>query len=141
MSDPQTWLALATLTALEIVLGVDNIIFISILTGRLPAHQQARARSIGLVLAMGMRILLLISLVWIMRLTAPLWSTLETLHPLLWRQGRQFPASNAVKRTLSLVCNPDPPSTKALTECSHLSKRLSTSSCTQTKNGSRGTLQ
>ena len=75
MTDPQTWLALVTLTALEIVLGVDNIIFISILTGRLPAHQQARARSIGLVLAMGMRILLLLSLAWIMRLTAP-WFTL-----------------------------------------------------------------
>lgn len=67
-------LALITLTALEIVLGVDNIIFISILAGKLPAEQQPRARTIGLMLAMGTRILLLLSLAWIMRLTAPLFS-------------------------------------------------------------------
>ncbi|HYI94575.1 MAG TPA: TerC family protein [Bryobacteraceae bacterium] len=65
-------LALVTLTALEIVLGIDNIIFISILAGKLPADQQKRARTLGLSLAMGMRVLLLISLAWIMRLTAPL---------------------------------------------------------------------
>ncbi len=65
-------LALVTLTALEIVLGIDNIIFISILAGKLPAGQQKRARTLGLTLAMGMRVLLLISLAWIMRLTAPL---------------------------------------------------------------------
>ena len=56
LTDPQTWASILTLTALEIVLGIDNIIFISILTGRLPADQQARARTIGLGLAMGMRI-------------------------------------------------------------------------------------
>jgi predicted tellurium resistance membrane protein TerC len=67
-------LALVTLTALEIVLGIDNIIFISILAGKLPAAQQARARTIGLALAMGTRVLLLVSLTWIMRLTAPLFS-------------------------------------------------------------------
>ncbi|HEX8814490.1 MAG TPA: TerC family protein [Terriglobales bacterium] len=65
-------LALVTLTFLEIVLGVDNIIFISILSSKLPASQQSRARRIGLLAAMGMRILLLLSLVWIIRLTAPL---------------------------------------------------------------------
>jgi len=65
-------LALVTLTVLEIVLGIDNIIFISILAGKLPAAQQARARTIGLGLAMGTRVLLLLSLAWIMRLTAPL---------------------------------------------------------------------
>ena len=65
-------LALVTLTALEIVLGIDNIIFISILAGKLPAEQQKRARTLGLSLAMGMRVLLLISIAWIMRLTAPL---------------------------------------------------------------------
>jgi predicted tellurium resistance membrane protein TerC len=65
-------LALVTLTALEIVLGIDNIIFISILAGKLPVEQQKRARTLGLTLAMGMRVLLLISLAWIMRLTAPL---------------------------------------------------------------------
>ncbi len=74
ISDPQAWIALVTLTVLEIVLGVDNIIFISILTGRLPEHQRQSARLIGLGLAMGMRILLLISLAWIIRLTSP-WFT------------------------------------------------------------------
>lgn len=64
--------ALATLTVLEIVLGIDNIVFISILTSKLPAEQQKRARTIGLSLAMGMRIVLLLSISWIMRLTAPL---------------------------------------------------------------------
>lgn len=65
-------LALITLTFLEIVLGVDNVIFISILSSKLPASQQGRARRIGLLAAMGMRILLLLSLVWIIRLTNPL---------------------------------------------------------------------
>lgn len=71
-ADPSAWAALATLTALEIVLGIDNIIFISILTGRLPEDQQARGRTIGLGLAMGMRILLLLSISWVMGLTAVL---------------------------------------------------------------------
>ncbi|HEY7658878.1 MAG TPA: TerC family protein [Burkholderiales bacterium] len=70
--DPHAWLALATLTALEIVLGVDNIIFISVLCGRLPEHQRAKARTIGLVLAMVSRLALLFALTWIMTLTAPL---------------------------------------------------------------------
>ena len=74
IADPQAWAALATLTTLEIVLGIDNIIFISILTGRLPAEQQPRGRTIGLGLAMGMRILLLLSLSWVMGLTDPLFS-------------------------------------------------------------------
>ena len=65
-------LALVTLTALEIVLGIDNIIFISILAGKLPGGQQARARTLGLTIAMGTRVLLLLSITWIMRLTAPL---------------------------------------------------------------------
>ncbi|MCG6874065.1 MAG: TerC family protein [Betaproteobacteria bacterium] len=72
LTDPQVWIALATLTALEIVLGVDNIIFISILVGRLPRAQRNRARTIGLLLAMGTRILLLFSLSWMMTLTNPL---------------------------------------------------------------------
>ncbi len=70
--DPHAWLALATLTALEIVLGVDNIIFISVLCGRLPEHQRAKARTIGLALAMFTRLALLFTLTWIMTLTAPL---------------------------------------------------------------------
>jgi predicted tellurium resistance membrane protein TerC len=68
-------LALVTLTFLEIVLGVDNVIFISILSSKLPASQQGRARRMGLLAAMGMRILLLLSIVWVIRLTAPLFTT------------------------------------------------------------------
>jgi predicted tellurium resistance membrane protein TerC len=71
---PEILIALATLTFLEIVLGVDNIIFISILSGKLPSAQQPMARRVGLLLAMGTRILLLFSLAWIVKLTAPLFS-------------------------------------------------------------------
>lgn len=77
ITDPQSWIALATLTALEIVLGIDNIIFISILTGKLPLNQQPGARTIGLVLAMLTRLMLLFSLTWLMGLTAPLFSVLN----------------------------------------------------------------
>ena len=73
--DPQIWLGLLTLTALEIVLGIDNIVFISILSGRLPATSQRTARLWGLALAMIMRVLLLLSLSWIMGLTQPLFTT------------------------------------------------------------------
>lgn len=76
LADPQTWIAFFTLLALELVLGVDNVIFISILAGKLPAHQQGRARTIGLVLAIVSRILLLFSLSWIIGLTEPLFSVL-----------------------------------------------------------------
>lgn len=72
LSDPQALIGLLTLTALEIVLGIDNIIFISILVGKLPAAQQARARTLGLALAMFTRIALLFSITLIMRLTEPL---------------------------------------------------------------------
>ncbi|HUR96812.1 MAG TPA: TerC family protein [Pyrinomonadaceae bacterium] len=74
ISDPQVWIAFATLTVLELVLGIDNVIFISILSGKLPSAQQARARFVGLTLALGMRILLLLSLTWIIGLTEPLFS-------------------------------------------------------------------
>jgi len=77
ISDPQIWIALATLTALEIVLGVDNIIFISILSGKLPPAQQPRARRLGLLGALVTRVLLLFSLAWIVRLTTPLFTILE----------------------------------------------------------------
>jgi len=70
-------IALATLTFLEVVLGVDNVIFISILVGKLPRDQQPRARTLGLAGAMGMRILLLLSLTWIMRLTQPLFHAFD----------------------------------------------------------------
>ncbi len=74
--DPAMWMAFLTLTALEIVLGIDNIIFIAILVNRLPEHLRAKARFFGLSLAMITRILLLLSLAWIMRLTEPLFTVL-----------------------------------------------------------------
>ena len=76
IADPQAWIALFTLTALEIVLGIDNIIFISILVGRLPESQRQSARLLGLGLAIIMRIILLLSLTWIMKLTEPLFTVL-----------------------------------------------------------------
>jgi predicted tellurium resistance membrane protein TerC len=74
LMSPEIWVAFLTLTALEIVLGIDNIIFISILVSRLPAAQQPKARFFGLALAMGTRILLLLSITWVMRLTNDLFS-------------------------------------------------------------------
>ena len=76
LTNPEIWVAFLTLTALEIVLGIDNIIFISILVSRLPRHQQARARFFGLALAMGTRILLLLSIAWVMRLTTDLFTVM-----------------------------------------------------------------
>ena len=76
ITDPQVWIALATLTVLEIVLGIDNIVFISILVSKLPEHKQPGARTFGLALAMIMRIILLFSLTWIMGLTRPLFTIL-----------------------------------------------------------------
>jgi predicted tellurium resistance membrane protein TerC len=74
LTDPNAWIGLLTLTVLELVLGIDNVIFISILAGKLPRTQRNRARTIGLSLAMLMRILLLLSLSWIMGLTRPLFT-------------------------------------------------------------------
>ena len=76
LTDPQIWISLVTLTALEIVLGIDNIIFISILASKLPTSQQERARRIGLAMAMITRILLLLSLAWLTRLETPLFGLL-----------------------------------------------------------------
>ena len=72
LASPESWIALLTLTALEIVLGIDNIIFISILAGKLPVDQQKQGRQIGLILAMVTRVLLLFSLAWLTRLTTPI---------------------------------------------------------------------
>jgi predicted tellurium resistance membrane protein TerC len=72
MSSPEAWVSLLTLTVLEIVLGIDNIVFISILAGKLPPERQASARQLGLSLAMIMRILLLVGIAWMVKLTAPL---------------------------------------------------------------------
>ena len=124
LMQPATWLALFTLTALELVLGIDNVIFISILVDKLPPHQRERARRIGLFLAMFMRIALLFLLSWIVGLTAPMFSVLE--HPisgrdliliagglfLLWKstkevhqllEGEEGEASNGVKAKFGAV--------------------------------------
>jgi len=74
LSDPSVWIAFATLSVLELVLGIDNIVFISILAGKLPPEQQSRARYIGLALALIMRVILLFSLTWVIGLTAPLFT-------------------------------------------------------------------
>ncbi len=79
INSPQGWIALLTLTLLEIVLGIDNVIFISILSGKLPVEQRAKARQLGLTLALVTRILLLLSIAWIARLTTPLFEL-----PLAW---------------------------------------------------------
>lgn len=76
LASPELWIAFATLLLLEVVLGIDNVVFISILAGRLPAHQQARARTIGLSLALVTRLILLASLSWVIGLTAPLFTVL-----------------------------------------------------------------
>ena len=78
LSNPSLWIAFATLTVLELVLGIDNVIFISILAGKLPAEQQARARYIGLAGAFVMRVILLFSLSWVIGLTAPLFNLFGT---------------------------------------------------------------
>jgi len=124
LMQPATWLALFTLTALELVLGIDNVIFISILVDKLPPHQRERARRIGLFLAMFMRIALLFLLSWIVGLTAPMFSVLE--HPisgrdliliagglfLIWKstkevhqllEGEEGEASNGVKAKFGAV--------------------------------------
>ncbi|WP_130831505.1 TerC family protein [[Erwinia] mediterraneensis] len=79
IADPNAWLALGTLTLLEIVLGIDNIIFLSLVVAKLPQKQQASARRIGLIGAMMMRLLLLASIAWVVRLTHPLFSVMD--HP------------------------------------------------------------
>ncbi len=83
LTNPETWIALVTLTVMEIVLGIDNVIFISILVQRLPAETRDRARLIGLGLAMGMRILLLLTISWIIGLTEPVFSLFG--HDFSWR--------------------------------------------------------
>jgi predicted tellurium resistance membrane protein TerC len=74
LTDPQAWIAFLTLTMLEIILGVDNVVFISILAGKLPVGQREKARRLGLGLAMFIRILLLLSIAWVVKLTAPIFT-------------------------------------------------------------------
>jgi len=85
LSDPSVWVAFATLTVLELVLGIDNIVFISILAGKLPPEQQPKARYIGLSLALIMRVILLFSLSWVMSLTEPLLTLPVANHPVSGR--------------------------------------------------------
>ena len=124
LSDPQAWIALATLTALELVLGIDNIVFISILVDKLPEAQRPRARRIGLFMAMFMRIGLLLVLAWIIGLVEPLftvlgqeisgrdlililgglfliWKSTGEIHQSL--EGEEGAASSAVKATFAAV--------------------------------------
>jgi len=86
LADPQVWIAFGTLTLLELVLGIDNVIFISILSGKLPPAQQAKARFTGLSLALGIRVLLLLSLSWVIGLT----------EPLFWVWGHGFAGKDLV---------------------------------------------
>src|SRR5580693_602315 len=83
LTDPQIWASLLTLTALEIVLGIDNLVFITILAGRLPAERQNRARQLGLALALVTRLALLGSIAWIVGLTQPLFEIAG--HTVSWR--------------------------------------------------------
>ena len=126
LTDPNAWLALATLATLEIVLGVDNIIFISILVARLPEAQRARARTLGLVLAAVTRIVLLLSITWVMSLTQPwftlfgkgfsgrdvillggglflLWKSVHEIHASLEGQDDDFEAHAATKTSVSMA--------------------------------------
>jgi predicted tellurium resistance membrane protein TerC len=83
LTSPDTWASFATLAVLEIVLGIDNLVFIALLAGRLPAEQRARARTLGLGLALGTRLALLWSIVWIVHLTEPVFAIAG--HPFSWR--------------------------------------------------------
>ena len=122
--DPNTWASLLTLTALEIVLGIDNIIFISIMAAKLPPHQQKTARQVGLALALLTRLALLASIAWVATLTEPLlslggltlsgrdliliggglflvWKSTQEVHQLM--EGEEGEASSAVKATFGAV--------------------------------------
>ncbi len=79
MSDPSAWVGLATLIVLEIVLGIDNLVFIAILAEKLPPEQRTKARIVGLILALGMRLILLASIAWVVTLTQPLFHIFS--HP------------------------------------------------------------
>lgn len=96
-AQPDAWGALFTLTLLEIVLGIDNIVFISILVDRLPEEQRAKARFVGLSLAMGARLILLLSITWIMSLKNALFQV--TVHPMFWEM---LPTAKASGGTLGI---------------------------------------
>ena len=93
LANPEIWISLITLTVLEIVLGIDNIIFISIMASKLPANKQKKARQLGLALAMITRVLLLLSLSWIMTLTSPLFNMGEWIALTDYELLKQFAIS------------------------------------------------
>lgn len=126
LSDPQTWIAFATLTGLELVLGIDNIIFISIVVAKLPEQQREFARKLGLFAAMFMRIGLLMVLAWIIGMTAPLfsvfgqgisgrdlillfgglfllWKSVMEIHETMEGAGSDAQSANAARRSLTTV--------------------------------------
>lgn len=133
VASPEIWIALVTLTALEIVLGIDNVIFISILSGKLPVEQQKRARNLGLSLAMLTRILLLLSIAWIIKLTEPLFSVFgeEFSSYCCWEvpffsgrvRSRFMRNSRERKVTLASVCLPRSPQSSSRSCCSMSSFR------------------
>jgi predicted tellurium resistance membrane protein TerC len=100
LTNPEAWISLLTLTVLEIVLGIDNIVFISIISGKLPQHQQKKARRIGLALAMITRVLLLLSISWVMTLTSPLFNIGEWLGI---EEGALFEKLNISGRDIILI--------------------------------------
>jgi predicted tellurium resistance membrane protein TerC len=113
LSDPQVWIGLATLTALEIVLGIDNIIFISILAGKLPVAQQALGRKLGLAMAFVSRMLLLFSIAWIVRLTRPLFTLFDrgvSGRDLILLIGGLFLIGKATHEIHNKLEGPDDPS-------------------------------
>lgn len=108
LTNPDVWIAFLTLCALEIVLGIDNIVFISILTNKLPVAQQSQARRVGLLLALAMRIGLLFSISWMMRLTAPLlvlWGNEISGRDLILILGGLFLIYKSVKEIHSKIEN------------------------------------
>ncbi len=126
LADPQVWISLFTLTALEIVLGIDNIIFISILAGKLPVEEQGKARKLGLTLALVTRILLLLSLTWIMGLTKPLFTLPVMDQPISGRDlvlllGGLFLIWKSVKEVHEKLEAEDGHATKSLTRVSFAS--------------------
>ena len=117
ISDPHAWVALATLAALEIVLGVDNIIFLSIIAARLPQHQRARARRLGLLLAMGLRILLLLTITWIMGMTRPLFTVFDdpvTVRDLILILGGLFLIAKSTMEVHAQLEGPEVEETSAV---------------------------
>jgi predicted tellurium resistance membrane protein TerC len=99
---PEAWLALLTLTFFEVVLGIDNIIFISIVSNRLPVEIRARTRNLGLLLAMGVRILLLLTITWVMKFKEPLFMVPEWISEDASISGRDLIMRWKAKMSLSL---------------------------------------